>query len=169
MRNFVNAGLLALVISVTFAAVPAFADSEAESEYEQLLREIEDFLKEREADRAVKTAREVQQYHSAAEQGDAEAQYHLGMAYRIQSPVESAKWYRKAADQGHREAQFKLGIMYYHGTGIPQYYIRAHIWFNLAAAQGQQNAHYYRDRVAAKMNSAQIAEAQRLAEEWRPK
>jgi hypothetical protein len=48
-------------------------------------------------------------------------------------------------------------------------YVVAHQWFNLAAATGAKDAKEMRDIVAAKMTSAQIAEAQRLAREWKPK
>jgi uncharacterized protein len=48
-------------------------------------------------------------------------------------------------------------------------YVRAHMWFNLAAAQGDQDAAKARDDVAKLMTPAQIAEAQKLAREWRPK
>lgn len=46
----------------------------------------------------------------AAEEGDASAQYYLGVMYNkgkgvIQDDKEAAKWYRKAADQGHASAQ----------------------------------------------------------------
>jgi len=43
------------------------------------------------------------------------------------------------------------------------------MWFNLAAAQGVKQAAEARDRLAPKMSSAQIEEAQRLAREWKPK
>ena len=50
-----------------------------------------------------------------------------------------------------------------------QYYVYAHMRFNLAAAQGDQNAAKWRDDVAERMTPAQIAEAQKLAREWQPK
>jgi uncharacterized protein len=43
------------------------------------------------------------------------------------------------------------------------------MWFNLAAAGGRKNAVENRRIIAAKMNPAQIAEAQKLAREWKPK
>ena len=49
----------------------------------------------------------------------------------------------------------------------PQDYIKAHMWFNLSAAQGEQKAVEDRDKVAQRMTPAQIAEAQKLAREWR--
>jgi hypothetical protein len=45
----------------------------------------------------------------------------------------------------------------------------AHKWFNLAAAAGNQDALHDRDVTAHQMTPAQIAEAQRLAREWKPR
>ena len=64
--------------------------------------------------------------------------------------------------------------MYYVGEGVPQDYVEAHMWFNLAAsrasdAEVRKEMAVFRDHVAAKMTPAQIAEAQRLASEWVPK
>ena len=60
--------------------------------------------------------------------------------------------------------------MYEDGRGVPQDYVRAHMWFNLAAsgASGHDWMIKYRDLVAAKMTPDQIAEAQRMAREWKP-
>ena len=52
---------------------------------------------------------------------------------------------------------------------MPQDYVRAHMWFNLSAAQGNQDAAKNRDNIAKRMTPAQIAEAQKLAREWQPK
>jgi hypothetical protein len=40
------------------------------------------------------------------------------------------------------------------------------MWYNLAAAAGDEKASTPRDRIAIKMSLSQIAEAQRLAREW---
>ena len=98
----------------------------------------------------------------------------LGVAYANghgvpQDHAEAAKWFRLAADQGDATAQFDLGLAYATGQGVPQDHILAHMWFNLAAAQGNQSALKNRDIIAAKMTRIQIAEAQRLAREWKPK
>ncbi len=79
------------------------------------------------------------------------------------------KLYLMAAEQGVAQAQYNLGVMYGDGEGVPQDYVQAHLWFNLAAAQGQEQAKKNRDIVAEKMTPAQIAEAQRLARDWKPK
>ena len=56
--------------------------------------------------------------------------------------------------------------MYGLGTGVLQDYVRAHMWFNIAAISGKsKNASKNRDTVAKRMTPAQIAEAQKLARE----
>jgi len=113
-------------------------------------------------------------YRKAAEQGRATAQYFLGVQYAEgqgvpQDYAEAVKWFRKAAEQGDAAAQFNLGVRYGKGQGVPQDYVRAHMWTNLAAAQGQEFAAKNRDIMDKRMTRAQIAEAQRLAQNWRPK
>ena len=75
------------------------------------------------------------------------------------------KWYRKAAEYAHVEAQVNLGIAYYKGEGVPQDYIQAHMWFNLAALNGAENGSDRIDFVEKEMNSEQIQKAQDLARE----
>jgi uncharacterized protein len=43
------------------------------------------------------------------------------------------------------------------------------MWFELSAAQDNQSAVSNRDAAAQRMTPEQIAEAQKLAHEWRPK
>jgi TPR repeat protein len=74
---------------------------------------------------------------------------------------------RPLADQGVA-AQHYLGYMYYFGEGVPQDLVRAHMWFNLGAAKGDLEANALRDIVEQRMTPAQIAEAQKLAREWKP-
>ena len=85
-----------------------------------------------------------------------------------QNYAEAVKWFRFAADQGDASAQYALGLMYGNGRGVPHDYVSAHMWFNLSAARGIQNAVKVRDEVAKHMTPAQIAEAQKLAREWKP-
>jgi hypothetical protein len=107
-------------------------------------------------------------YRRAADQGDPAAQDSLGsMYYAAQNYVEAAKWTRLAAEQGHFAAQAALGLMYANGQGVPQDYVLAHMSYNLASVH-DQDAIKARDGIAAKMTPEQIAEAQRMAREWRP-
>jgi len=126
-------------------------------------------------------AKAVKWYRKAAEQGNAEAQFNLGLMYDKRQGVpqdyaEAVKWYRKAAEQGFAEAQTNLGIMYFTGQGVPKDYVLAHMWFHLATSRypasekaKRERSEKTRDIAASKMTHAQIAEAQRLAEEWKPK
>ena len=53
--------------------------------------------------------------------------------------------------------------MYKQGKGVPQSYIHAHLWSNLAAAQGQKDGVKRRDELRSLMTTEQVAEAQKLA------
>jgi TPR repeat protein len=119
-------------------------------------------------------AEAVKWYRLGADQGDARCQWLLGGMYNAgkgvpQSYATAVKWYRLAAAQGYPNGQWVLGTMFEHGWGVPQSYVLAHMWYNLAAAAAHDHAPDYRDRIASKMTSSQIAEAQRLAAEWKPK
>ncbi len=118
-------------------------------------------------------------YRKAAEQGNAEAQHDLGVMHGeglgvTQDYAEVARWYRKAAEQGYAEAQSNLGVMYGIGQGVPRDYVLAHMWFNLAASklppgEARDRAVKNSDIAAGRMTPAQIAKAQKLAREWRPR
>ena len=75
---------------------------------------------------------------------------------------------RPLAEQGDANAQYNLGVLYDNGLGVPQDRVRAYMWLNLAAMQGRESAATFRDLVARLMSPAQIAEAQKLAREWKP-
>ena len=82
-----------------------------------------------------------------AEQGDASAQYNLGVRYDFGEGVpadaaEAVKWYRLAAEQGHASAQYDLGVRYANGKGVPQDDAEAVKWYRLAAAGGIASAQY---------------------------
>ncbi len=124
----------------------------------------------------------LKEWRPLAEQGDAGAQYNLGILhYRgwgvAEDYVEAVKWYRLAAEQGHAGAQLQLGSMYAKGEGVAQDNVLAHLWFNLAAAAAahlptdviQEIATEQRSIIEPSMTPAQVAEAQRLAREWKPK
>ena len=73
---------------------------------------------------------------------------------------------REGAKQAHPDAQFNLGVKYDLGEGVPQDYVKAHMWLNLAAAQGNDSAKRLREFLAEKMSPSQIEKAQTLAVEW---
>ncbi len=119
-------------------------------------------------------------YRKAADQNLPLAQFNIGTMHLNGNGVrqdyeEAMKWYRRAADQGLADAHYNLGTMYRDGLGVDQDYVQAHKWYSLAAAsfpasetENRTRAVKNRDRVAAKMTPAQIAEAEKFAREWKP-
>ena len=83
--------------------------------------------------------------------------------------AEAMNWCRKAAEQGQAGAQYNLGDMYHQGQGVPQDFVWAHMWLNLASVHEDKVSGKQRDKVAKLMTPAEIRKAQRLAREWRPK
>ena len=79
----------------------------------------------------------------------------------------AAQLFRSRAEQGNARAQNNLGGMYTQGRGVPQDFIRAHMWFNVAAAalSGDEGkaAMKNRDHVASQMTAAQIGQAEVMA------
>lgn len=117
----------------------------------------------------------LEEWRRTAEQGDTNAQMHLGVAYYegkvvAQDYSQSAKWYRKAAEQDEGVAEFALGTAYLDGIGVPKDSIMAYMWLNLAAAHNGEGvlsaAPLERDKLEKMMTPVQIAEAQRLSREW---
>ena len=85
-------------------------------------------------------AKTVECYTKAAEQGDADAQYHLGLYFRSRGKAQdydkAIMWWTKAAEQGNPAAQDNLGVAYEKGKGVPKDYSKAIEWFTKAAEQG---------------------------------
>jgi TPR repeat protein len=113
-------------------------------------------------------------YRLAAEQGHASAQFNLGLMYEKgtglpENDAEAVKWFRLAAEQGLAAGQLGLGLQYALGEGVPENSVEAFKWFNLAAAQGNKIAAEGKESIRKTMTPGQIAEAQRLSAEWKPK
>jgi TPR repeat protein/SpoVK/Ycf46/Vps4 family AAA+-type ATPase len=109
---------------------------------------------------------EVLRLRVAANAGDMNAQYKLGLSYAsgaggTKNDDEAARWYRLAADQGHVDAQcklsqhyriaaeqgyayaqFGLGWIYEHGKGVTKDVQEAIRWYRRAAEQGYAYAQY---------------------------
>ena len=107
----------------------------------------QDLMKGYDAFEAGDYATALQEWRPLAEQGDADAQYFLGVMYKNgqgvpQDYAESVKWYRLAAEQGDADAQYNLGVTYKNGEGVPQDYAEAIKWYRLAADQGDADAQY---------------------------
>ncbi len=113
-------------------------------------------------------------WRDGAELGFSFAQNNLGRMYDNgegvpENDAEAVKWYRLAADQGNASAQYDLGYMYARGEGVPENFVQAYKWWNLAAAQGNDKAKKSKAVLEEIMTREQIAEAQKLSAEWKPK
>lgn len=116
----------------------------------------------------------AKEWRPLAEQGDAPAQFNLGLLFLDghgvpQNPAEAANWFRRAAEQDYTEAQHNLGAMYASGQGVKRDYIQAYKWLDLCAAKGNAGCASQRDQLTRKLKPSQIAEAQRLATEFSPR
>ena len=87
----------------------------------------------------------LENFEQLAGQGNAAAQFNLGIMYDNgegvpQNDSKAFEWYRKAAGQGFAAAQRNLGNMYRNGNGVPQNDSKAVEWFREAAEQGYADA-----------------------------
>jgi len=127
---------------------------------------------------AADTASDFNKGVDALNDGHSSAQHNLGVMYDKGRGVpidytEAAKWYRKAAEHGDPAAQYNLGLMYGNGNGVPQNDQMAYVWLTIAirALQGEElkYAKESRDFAATKLSPEQLAEAQKISSEWKPK
>ena len=105
-RGIVALALLAVLLGIPVAAAQTFDEA------------IGAFMR-----RDYATA--IRGFRVHAEQGDAEAQFSLGVMYAtgegiFKDDAEAVRWYRLAAKQGHASAQFNLGVRYANGAGVPE-------------------------------------------------
>ena len=89
----------------------------------------------------------LQQYISAGERGNVDAQYNLGECYYLGNGAEkdldkAIMWYTMAANQGHSGAQFRLGECFNNGIGVDVDGAKAVKWYKLAAEQGHSESQY---------------------------
>ena len=123
---------------------------------------------EKDMNEAVRWARAGAAQHDMVSQSILGRAYMRGEGGLVRDMGQFLHWTQLAARQGERNAQGLLGRLYLEGVGVPQDYVRAHLWLNLAASRGLSKAAKQRDEVAEKMTPQQLAEAQKLASAWRP-
>ncbi len=89
---------------------------------------------------------DIEEWRNRAEQGDAEAQYKLGISYRdgkgvLRNLNNALSWWTKSAEQGYARAQYELGL-YYHYNDDDKDYEKSAEWYRKAAEQGLDTAQY---------------------------
>jgi hypothetical protein len=115
----------------------------------------------------------AKEWRPLAEEGDATAQFNLGLLYLDghgvpQNPGEAATWFRRAAEQDYPQAQHNLGAMYGSGQGVKRDLVQAYKWLNICAAKGNSGCVTQRDLISKKLKPGQVAEGQRLATDFKP-
>ncbi len=99
-----------------------------------------------------------------------ETDFHVGVEAWGRGDYDRAvREFRLLANQGHAQAQVNLGIMSSQGRGVPKDSVQAYRWYTLAVNQGDDLAGKFKNHLEKSMTLHQLAEAQRLAREWKPK
>ena len=83
----------------------------------------------------------MQLYQKAAEKGDWNAQYEMGVRYEegngVPKNIEKAIfWYQKAAEEYHQAAMARLGKIYDKGELVPRNSKKALHWYQKAIQRG---------------------------------
>lgn len=104
-----------------------------------------------------------------ADSGNVPAQVRLADIYAegkiaARDGAAAVSWYEKAALQGDTAAQLKLGSMYAGASGAGRNNNLAYVWYATAARLGAAGAQAERDRVAALLQPAERAQADKLVE-----
>jgi TPR repeat protein len=89
----------------------------------------------------------LKHFRPLAEQGNARAQFNLGVWYRLghgvaQDYAEALRWFRLAAEQGYVKAQNNLALMYHLGKGVAKDHAEAVRWLRKGAEQGEPKAQH---------------------------
>lgn len=147
--------LFRVVFSVALLSSPALADEAFEAAAKKGQQQaLEEMMKQGmgfetvNGETVIKDPAKALKFQMAsAEQGNANAQYNLGLMHATgdgvpQDYAKALEWYTKAADQGHMMAQYNLGWMYMTGEGVQRDDARAAQWYQRAAENGQPNAQY---------------------------
>jgi len=106
-----------------------------------------------------------------ADEGDAAAQFALGVRYEMGSGVpqddrEAVRWFNKAAEQDDPGAQGALAAYYWAGRGIPADLVKAYFWSILAEAGGDEASKSRVALLASRLSRRQILYAQQQASDW---
>jgi TPR repeat protein len=108
----------------------------------------------------------AQQATLASLRKTAEQRLHeLKSKYGDSNPLAWTQW---QAEQGSAGQMVELGKAYENGSGVPRDLVTAYMWYNLAAARGDDGGRVLRDGLERlrRMTPDQIAEAQKMTREW---
>ena len=96
------------------------------------------------------------------------ADYNTGSeAFNSGNYARAYQEFSQSANAGTSLAQFMIGRLYAEGRGVTQDKVKAYMWFDLAASNGNNRAIEARDAIGADLNSSDIDRAQEMATMWR--
>jgi TPR repeat protein len=117
-------------------------------------------------------------YAIAAELGAAPSQYLLGMMYAqgrgVPADIDKAvALFQRAADQGLVDAMANIAVSYEAGHSVAKDPVHAYVWFKIVELRTSEGRmHEFAidalKRLSTSISSAQVAEAERRAREWKP-
>lgn len=131
-------------------------------DYEKKMSDIKKKNEEESARQAsLQAAAQLQSVTQAAEHGNAEAQFTLGLYYCkgefvTKNELEALKWWRKSAEQGYLKAQCELANCYAFGKYVAQDKAEAVKWYRKAAEQGNADAQYALGSYCADMENNSV-------------
>lgn len=104
-------------------------------------------------------ARAIAEWRPLAIQGDADAQFNLGQAYKLgrgvtQDLAQAAEWFRQAANQGHLQGEDNLGLVLYELSRKDE----ALPWLERSASRGEPRAQY--------VLAAELFNGERISRDW---
>lgn len=116
-------------------------------------------------------AKSLPELRKLAGQGDAEAQWQMGVRFHNGEGVphddaQAMQWFERAAEQGHVTAQGALGAYYFAARGVPRDLSKAYFWSMIAMAQGDEISKGRLELLASQMTRAQVYAARQQAEVW---
>jgi hypothetical protein len=116
-------------------------------------------------------AKSLPELRKLAGQGDAEAQWQMGVRFHNGEGVphddaQAMQWFQRAAEQGHVTAQGALGAYYFAARGVPKDLSKAYFWSVIAMAQGDEISKGRLELLASQMTRAQVYAARQQAEAW---
>ena len=96
----------------------------------------------------------------AAQAGDPVALYAMGYRFnvgvgRAVDRARAASFYRRSAEAGFAPAALSLGVLYARGLGVPQDFVEAYRWLNVAATSGEPESAALRDAILEQMSEGQ--------------
>jgi TPR repeat protein len=95
-------------------------------------------------------AQSFNEVKKSAEQGDAVAQFNLGVKYSkgrgtLTDKKKAFYWHKNSAEQGYAEAQYFLGFIYYTGKGTLTDKKQAAFWIRKSYENGFEKAKEFWD------------------------